>query len=149
MFRLFAPVLGMLVFTSGSVLAQSTPTPSGVPAPRVAAPEAGQNPLTCDLPEGPDGKPQAPAKSTRVKVNVNTATCTQLLQLQGVDIEKARLWVSGRPYTFANDLVGKGVLTAQELDRIRAQLTFTGATSPLQPEQTAQPIPREQRPGNP
>lgn len=57
------------------------------------------------------------AKSTPNKVNVNTATMTELDTLWGVGPARAESIVKNRPYGSMDELVSKGGMTKQVLDK--------------------------------
>jgi DNA uptake protein ComE-like DNA-binding protein len=52
------------------------------------------------------------------KTDLNSANRDQLLTLPGITPAKARRIIDGRPYATPGDLVSKGVLSQNQLDRI-------------------------------
>jgi DNA uptake protein ComE-like DNA-binding protein len=57
------------------------------------------------------------------RLDVNTASRTQLEGLPGITAGKARAIIDGRPYGSAHDLVKKGVLTEDQYERISDRVT--------------------------
>jgi competence protein ComEA len=55
-------------------------------------------------------------------VNLNTATREQLMNLPGVDQERADRIVANRPYERTDDLLKKHVVPQTEFDRIKGQV---------------------------
>ncbi len=64
----------------------------------------------------PTGKPHPGA------VDINHASAAQLALLPGVKIATAKRIVNGRPYANAAELVGRGLLTQTEYDRLQGRL---------------------------
>ena len=56
-------------------------------------------------------------------VNINSATHDQLMNLPGVDDERAGRIIANRPYDRTEDLVKKHVVPQSEYDKISAQVT--------------------------
>ncbi|MGA8491440.1 MAG: helix-hairpin-helix domain-containing protein [Terriglobales bacterium] len=56
-------------------------------------------------------------------LDVNTASKEQLLSLPGMRAEEAERIISGRPYSSASQLVSRRVISEQEYDRIKDQVT--------------------------
>jgi hypothetical protein len=59
------------------------------------------------------------------KVNINTATQEELIQLPGMTKRKAAKVISGRPYASIDDLSKSG-LTSKQIDKIKPLITFEG-----------------------
>ena len=60
---------------------------------------------------------------TRSKVDLNSASESDLTMLPGITHHEARRIISRRPYRDPHDLVGKGVLTEDSYTRIRYEVT--------------------------
>jgi DNA uptake protein ComE-like DNA-binding protein len=56
-------------------------------------------------------------------LDLNSATQTQLDDLPGIDRRTARRIIAGRPYHGKHDLLDKGILSSDEYDRIRDDIT--------------------------
>ena len=59
-------------------------------------------------------------------VDLNRASLKTVAQLPGVTPSMARRIVDGRPYRDAHELVGRGILTARELERIDDRIVVKG-----------------------
>ncbi|MBX6361212.1 MAG: helix-hairpin-helix domain-containing protein [Acidobacterium ailaaui] len=57
------------------------------------------------------------------RVNINTASQQTLETLPGIRRSRAARIIQGRPYADRQDLVSKGILTQQQLDRISEKIT--------------------------
>jgi DNA uptake protein ComE-like DNA-binding protein len=57
------------------------------------------------------------------RVDVNSASTARLALLPGISISKAHDIVKGRPYANAHSLVGRGLLTQEQYDRIADKIT--------------------------
>jgi DNA uptake protein ComE-like DNA-binding protein len=60
---------------------------------------------------------------TRSKVDINSATESDLISLPGISHHDARRIISRRPYNDSHDLVRKGVLTEDNFVKIRDEVT--------------------------
>ena len=60
-------------------------------------------------------------------IDPNTASLRKIEALPGITPSMAKRIVEGRPYTDANQLVEKGILTERELDRIQDHITVPDA----------------------
>jgi len=56
-------------------------------------------------------------------LDLNTASETQLDDLPGIDKRTARRIIAGRPYHGKHDLLDKGIVSSDEYDRIRDDVT--------------------------
>ena len=56
-------------------------------------------------------------------LDLNTATETQLDDLPGIDKRAARHIIAGRPYREKHELLDKGIVSSDEYDRIRDDIT--------------------------
>jgi competence protein ComEA len=77
----------------------------------------GQKVYIPELPNTPSVPGYAEAKSGQKMVNVNTATATELDTLWGVGPSKAEKVIQNRPYGTLDELVAKGGLTRQILEK--------------------------------
>ncbi len=68
-------------------------------------------------------KSDKPSAARLKPVNVNRASTVELAALPGVSGARARRIVEGRPYRTKAQLVDKGVLTQEQLDRLSARIT--------------------------
>lgn len=68
------------------------------------------------------------SKTAAHKIDVNTASKTDLMTLPGVDDATADKIIAGRPYASKNDLVKKDVLTQEELKKIESHVMAKSAT---------------------
>jgi DNA uptake protein ComE-like DNA-binding protein len=55
-------------------------------------------------------------------VNLNTASRTQLMDLPGINGDRADKIIAGRPYRSADELVSHGILSKAEYDKISNQV---------------------------
>jgi DNA uptake protein ComE-like DNA-binding protein len=62
----------------------------------------------------------------REVLDLNRAPLRKIERLPGITPSMAKAIVAGRPYTRADDLVERKILTEHELDRIRDQVTVAG-----------------------
>lgn len=69
------------------------------------------------------GSASSGTETTADTVNINTASTARLASLPGISVTKAHEIVSGRPYASAHALVGRGVLTQDQYDRIADKIT--------------------------
>jgi len=85
--------------------------------------------LVCGL--GLSGAAQAPAAKQSVsekiaadanKLDLNTATPEQLKALPGMGEAYVKRVIAGRPYTAKNQLTTRGILPAEEYERIKDQV---------------------------
>ena len=60
------------------------------------------------------------------RVDLNSATETELLGLPGLNQSEVRRMVNGRPYKTKHELVTRGILSQEEYDNIKDQLTVQG-----------------------
>ncbi|AGY59521.1 ComEA family DNA-binding protein [Gloeobacter kilaueensis] len=132
-------LLGLVASGGSTALAQTPTTPSNPEIRPSSSDKAGSNLLSCKPGIDAQGKPVPVTKSRSVTVNINTANCDELQQLAGISAERAQRFIANRPYTFVQDLVTKGVITATELETLKPQLTTLRGSSPIQPEQSEQP----------
>jgi DNA uptake protein ComE-like DNA-binding protein len=114
--RLAAALLASLVlptFVQAQTPAPSTPVPRSVPAP--AAPTA---------PAVPRPAPAAAPAATGKRLDINSATASQLQDLPGIGPARATAIVAGRPYAEPKDLVAKKVLTQGVFDGIKDRIAL-------------------------
>jgi DNA uptake protein ComE-like DNA-binding protein len=62
-------------------------------------------------------------KSSATRVDINTASESQLAGLPGVTATRARRIMRGRPYNTTHELVSKGILTEEQFQQISGQIT--------------------------
>jgi Helix-hairpin-helix motif len=67
--------------------------------------------------------------STAAKININTATQSDLAGLPGMNKKKADKVIAGRPYSSAADLSKSG-LSAKQIQKITPLITFEGGAVP-------------------
>lgn len=77
-----------------------------------------------DKPVGSDSDTSI-GKTSAGKIDLNTASESQLTSLPGIDIAKADAIVAARPYDTPRDLVRKGVLTPAQYHRIAAEVAIS------------------------
>lgn len=70
----------------------------------------------------PSGGGYVEAKSGGKKININTASLSELDTLVGIGEKRAGDIVNGRPFQKVDDLVSKGILTKTVLDKIKDNL---------------------------
>ena len=68
--------------------------------------------------------------STAPKININTATQSDLAGLPGMSKKKADKVIAGRPYSSAADLSKSG-LSAKQIQKITPLITFEGGPAPV------------------
>jgi Helix-hairpin-helix motif len=68
--------------------------------------------------------------STAAKININTATQSDLAGLPGMNKKKADKVIAGRPYSSAADLSKSG-LSAKQIQKITPLITFEGGAVPV------------------
>ncbi|MGA7953534.1 MAG: helix-hairpin-helix domain-containing protein [Gloeobacterales cyanobacterium] len=103
------------------VLALSTllPLPVLAQAPTTAPAPTQTKPAT----KAPETAPKS-KKSTTAQVNVNSSTEKELQQVKGIGAKTAKKIVAGRPYKSLDDLVSKKVMSAKQLETLKAQLAL-------------------------
>ncbi len=69
------------------------------------------------------GVRQGLQEGTTAPVDLNSATADQLVALPGISGPRARRIIAGRPYSSANDLVSRKILTPDQFHAIRNQVT--------------------------
>jgi DNA uptake protein ComE-like DNA-binding protein len=103
------------------VLAQA---PTTAPAPAQTKPPTKTPESKTKMPETAKEKAPKSKKSTTAQVNVNSSTEKELQQVKGIGTKTAKKIVSGRPYKSLDDLVTKKVLSAKQLETLKAQLAL-------------------------
>jgi DNA uptake protein ComE-like DNA-binding protein len=92
---------------------------------RVAAAKAeGQvNAIASGVKQGIHGDAGAATPDPGSRIDLNTASESDLAALPGISNEKARQIISHRPYSSAHQLVGRGLLSQSQFARIAADVT--------------------------
>jgi competence protein ComEA len=62
--------------------------------------------------------------STETTVSINSASITQLMELEGVGEKRASDIISSRPYFTIDELVSKKVVTEAQLEKIKTQISL-------------------------
>jgi DNA uptake protein ComE-like DNA-binding protein len=66
----------------------------------------------------------APAKHAMSKVDINSATREELMQLPGINEATADKIIAARPFKSKNDLVTKSIVTKAEYSKVSSRLTL-------------------------
>ena len=92
---------------------------------RVAAAKAeGQvDAIASGVKEGMHGNAAVAAPDSGSRVDLNTASQSDLAALPGISNEKAAQIIRRRPYSSAHQLVGRGLLSQSQFDQIAAEVT--------------------------
>ena len=118
-FRKALPTLAIALstFLPLPVLAQA---PTTAPAQTQTKPPTKTPEAKTKMPEtAPKSK-----KSTTAQVNVNSSTEKELQQVKGIGAKTAKKIVAGRPYKSLEDLVTKKIMSAKQLETLKAQLAL-------------------------
>ena len=70
-----------------------------------------------------EGSSRNGTDSTEDLVDINSATTARLSTLPGISVSKAHDIVKGRPYDNAHALVGRGLLSQDQYDRIAGKIS--------------------------
>jgi len=65
---------------------------------------------------------QPSIEQSRARLDINTATVSQLTALPGIDLATAERIVSERPYNETDDLVEKNILSQATYDKIKDRI---------------------------
>jgi len=95
-----------LTIAAGPVLAQTATT---TPAPAMPAKPAATAPSTS-------------ATAPMAKVDLNSASATELKTLPGISDAEASKILQGRPYKDPNELVSKKIMSQAEFDKLKDRL---------------------------
>jgi competence protein ComEA len=124
--------LTMKKFASSLLLALTLTTPlvmSAVQA-KTTAPQLKVSQAATTTPAPTQTKPLTKTpetkskKSTTAQVNINSSTEKELQQVKGIGAKTAKKIVAGRPYKSLDDLTTKKVMSAKELETLKAQLAL-------------------------
>lgn len=74
-------------------------------------------------------KTTSAASASADKLDLNSASASDLSKLPGIDAARADKIVAGRPYRAKNQLVSKGILTADEYAAVKDQIIAHRATA--------------------
>ena len=120
------PAFAQLQPTTPTAPAQTKPAtpPATTPAtPPATTPTKPATPPTATAPTTPT-KPVATTPAPAVKlVNLNSATAEELDQIPNIGDKRSAAIIAARPYTKADDLVTKKVLTQGIYDKIKDKVT--------------------------
>jgi DNA uptake protein ComE-like DNA-binding protein len=100
-----------------SAQAQTTAAPAVAPTTKPATPG-----LTA--PATPSTPAATSAKQAAAKVNINTATATELDTLPHIGDKRSAAIIKGRPYKSTEELVSKKVLSKSVFDGIKKHITI-------------------------
>jgi len=124
--------LTMKKFASSLLLALTLTTPlvmSAVQA-KTTAPQLKVSQAATTTPAPTQTKPPTKTletkskKSTTAQVNINSSTEKELQQVKGIGAKTAKKIVAGRPYKSLDELTTKKVMSAKELETLKAQLAL-------------------------
>jgi competence protein ComEA len=124
--------LTMKKFASSLLLALTLTTPlvmSAVQA-KTTAPQLKVSQAATTAPAPTQTKPPTKTpenkskKSTTAQVNINSSTEKELQQVKGIGAKTAKKIVAGRPYKSLDELTTKKVMSAKELETLKAQLAL-------------------------
>jgi competence protein ComEA len=116
-----AMVLALSTLLPLPVLAQA---PTTAPAPTETKPSTKTPETKTKTPEMKKEKTPKSKKSTTAQVNINSSTEKELQQVKGIGAKTAKKIVAGRPYKSVEDLMTKKVMSAKQLETLKAQLVL-------------------------
>jgi competence protein ComEA len=108
------------------VFAQAPASTMSAPTDTMSAPQPtkkGGSMKSGEMKSGEMKSPSKSKKSTVVVVNINTDAEAALQQVKGIGDATAKKIIAGRPYTTVDDLVTKKVISANQLTKLKSQLS--------------------------